>query len=203
MILPVFSSRSFRRTYNQVNSGLKNLHWRSILPLGNSEKPGNTSKLEPKGPYALLPNNECAICAENSSFSLSNLTGTSDTHAFSHPIPSSTEEAETNQEYSTGPPSHQITTPYITPCGHTYCYVCISERLMRCIDDGEDGWTCLRCTELVRSCERVQNRYDDSAHTSEGWASEMDDLTSFESDIDMSVDSEYERSSASTMSFDY
>ena len=90
MILPVFSSRSFRRTYNQVNSGLKNLHWRSILPLGNSEKPGNTSKLEQKGSYALLPNNECAICAENSSFSLSNLTGTSDTHAFSHPIPSST-----------------------------------------------------------------------------------------------------------------
>ena len=74
---------------------------------------------------------------------------------------------------------------------------------MRCIDDGEDGWTCLRCMELVRSCERVQNRYDDSTHTSEGWASEMDDLTSFESDIDMSVDSEYERSSASTMSFDY
>lgn len=68
---------------------------------------------------------------------------------------------DTSVETST--PTHPITSPYITSCLHTYCYLCISERLIRAVDEGGDGeegwWECLRCEEPVRSCERVEGVY--------------------------------------------
>lgn len=90
-------------------------------------------------------------------------------------------------------PLHGVTTPYQTSCGHTYCYYCISERVIRAVDDGEDGWECLRCAEVIRSCERWTVKADpEERKTSEGWDSDNDDLTSFSSG--MSLGSEPERS---------
>ncbi|KAF5093353.1 hypothetical protein D0Z00_004097 [Geotrichum galactomycetum] len=44
-----------------------------------------------------------------------------------------------------------ITNPYKTnECGHIYCYVCITTKILE--SDGE-GWNCLRCNELVKSAE--------------------------------------------------
>lgn len=44
-----------------------------------------------------------------------------------------------------------VTNPYkTTECGHIYCYVCITTKILE--SDGE-GWNCLRCNELVKSAE--------------------------------------------------
>ena len=43
-----------------------------------------------------------------------------------------------------------ITNPYETiPCACIYCFVCLAKRLEA--EEGE-GWTCLRCGELVKQC---------------------------------------------------
>ena len=43
-----------------------------------------------------------------------------------------------------------VTNPYETiPCGCIYCFVCIATRLEA--EEGE-GWTCLRCGEVVKEC---------------------------------------------------
>jgi peroxin-2 len=44
-----------------------------------------------------------------------------------------------------------ITNPYeAIPCGDVYCFVCITQRI-----EGEEGegWTCLRCGEVVKECK--------------------------------------------------
>jgi len=49
-----------------------------------------------------------------------------------------------------GSSSTDITNPYAAiPCGCLYCYVCLAQRLEA--EEGE-GWTCLRCGELVKEC---------------------------------------------------
>lgn len=54
------------------------------------------------------------------------------------------------------PPAHPIYSPYITSCGHIYCYHCVAERLIRTADEAEDdlGWECLRCGDNVKSADR-------------------------------------------------
>lgn len=43
-----------------------------------------------------------------------------------------------------------VTNPYETmTCGCVYCFVCVATRLEA--EEGE-GWTCLRCGEVVREC---------------------------------------------------
>ncbi|KAA8911171.1 hypothetical protein TRICI_003893 [Trichomonascus ciferrii] len=44
----------------------------------------------------------------------------------------------------------EVTSPYKADCGHVYCYVCIKSKLLE--NEGE-GWTCLRCGQLIRSIE--------------------------------------------------
>lgn len=44
-----------------------------------------------------------------------------------------------------------ITNPYeAIPCGCIYCFVCLAQRIEA--EEGE-GWTCLRCGEVVRECK--------------------------------------------------
>ncbi|KAI5293194.1 peroxisome assembly protein (Peroxin-2) [Ascosphaera acerosa] len=51
----------------------------------------------------------------------------------------------------TGSAQMDIVNPYeALPCGCIYCFVCIAQALEGA--DG-DGWTCLRCGELVRQCQ--------------------------------------------------
>lgn len=52
------------------------------------------------------------------------------------------------------PPTYPISTSYITSCGHVYCYVCISDRILRAADEGEKYWECLRCEERVTHANR-------------------------------------------------
>ncbi|EJD01396.1 uncharacterized protein FOMMEDRAFT_111183 [Fomitiporia mediterranea MF3/22] len=202
LFLPVFSSRAFRRTYNQLSSRFRNLTWSSILPSSSATLSQDPSqKPVDRGRFFSLSDDQCAICAERVSFGLSSLTsvGTStEANPFGAYLQSaaslpSSSSAEGNADHNVdGPPTHPITTPYRASCGHIYCYACLSEKLLRAVDDGEDGWSCLRCTELVRSCERVDAiLHDDSSRTSDGWEAD-EDIASFESDMDTSLDSEHD-----------
>lgn len=67
---------------------------------------------------------------------------------------SSNNGSDDNDIEEDGEPPYPITTPYLASCGHTYCYVCLAERMLRDADDGSRGWTCLRCAEEVRSADR-------------------------------------------------
>lgn len=45
----------------------------------------------------------------------------------------------------------EVTNPYkAVECSHIYCYVCIKSKLLE--NEGE-GWTCLRCGQLIKSIE--------------------------------------------------
>ncbi|KAJ1654965.1 peroxisome assembly protein (Peroxin-2) [Dispira simplex] len=49
------------------------------------------------------------------------------------------------------PKSYRIRVPYVTNCGHLYCYVCISTQLAL---DG-DSHNCLRCGQSVKAIQRL------------------------------------------------
>ncbi|OCB87555.1 hypothetical protein A7U60_g5461 [Sanghuangporus baumii] len=202
LFLPVFSSRAFRRIYNHVTSRMRNFNWSSIFHSSSASGSRGSSQVSSQtGKFFGLPENQCAICADNASFGLSSLPGasvSSESNTFAAYLESaatipSTSSAQPGAEgMEDVPPTYPITISYRASCGHIYCYVCLSERLLRAVDDGDDGWTCLRCLETVYSCERVDAICeDDTARTSEGWASEIDERASFESDMDMSLGSEH------------
>ena len=119
--------------------------------LSNSSQGMHRSFLRKRGKYEALPSDQCGICAENAAYTL-NLGYAAD--AFS--VASATEGVlETPREDEV--PPFPICIPYITSCGHVYCYHCIAERMMRTADEGlESGWECLRCAESVKSADRLE-----------------------------------------------
>lgn len=90
---------------------------------------------EKKGEFAFLPERTCAICYQDQNTA-------------------STEQeimATAASSGVVGSAQTDITNPYETiPCGCIYCFVCLATRI-----EGEDGegWTCLRCGELVKECK--------------------------------------------------
>jgi peroxin-2 len=77
-------------------------------------------------------------------------------------------------------PNYPINNPYKTTCGHVYCYVCISDRILRAADEGEKHWDCLRCDERITHASRYNRAgvragrsagSGDSAHVRRGWGS--------------------------------
>lgn len=97
------------------------------------------AELEKRGPLAHLPENTCAICYQDQN-------------------PINISEAEilgmnsgANGIGVTGSATTDIVNPYqVAPCGCIYCFVCIATKLEA--EEGE-GWTCLRCGELVKMCQ--------------------------------------------------
>ncbi|KAN0097471.1 Pex2 / Pex12 amino terminal region domain containing protein [Tylopilus felleus] len=167
--LPLINTRSVQRRVTRLISRL-------TLPaiLSNTPKGAPRSYLRKHGKYEALPEDQCAICAQNASYSLD----LSYTDALS--TVSATEGAlETTRDDEV--PRFPIYTPYITSCGHVYCYHCIAERMMRTADEGLDsGWECLRCAENVKSADRLEAEELAPAHS---------DITSdyeFSSDLDVS-----------------
>ena len=92
---------------------------------------------EAKGELAFLPERTCAICYKDQN-------------------PTSTSENEIMAVAGAsggvvGSAQTDVTNPYETiPCGCIYCFVCIATRLEA--EEGE-GWTCLRCGEVVKECK--------------------------------------------------
>jgi len=132
-----------------------------------------------RGKYWPLSEDQCAICAEDASFSITDPHHDIYTTA-AVSIPSSS--AEPNNE----PPRYPIQTPYISSCEHIYCYVCLSERMLRAADDGERGWECLRCENMVLSADRVEGGTSEEARSDDF---ELDGV-SLESEEFLSIASE-------------
>jgi peroxin-2 len=90
-----------------------------------------------QGELGHLPERTCAICYRDQ-----NPTATTETEVLA---------ASASSGGISGSSQTDITNPYETvPCGCIYCFVCIVQKL-----EGEEGqgWTCLRCGEVVKKCQ--------------------------------------------------
>ncbi|KAJ8590868.1 hypothetical protein M405DRAFT_895709 [Rhizopogon salebrosus TDB-379] len=143
-LLPLIKPRSLTRRFTSTLS--------SLLP---APSPTQQRRAPKRGKYYALPPEQCAICAENSSMdvNLGDAAGALASYTPAFPT-SSNNGSDDNDIEEDGEPPYPITTPYLASCGHTYCYVCLAERMLRDADDGSRGWTCLRCAEEVRSADR-------------------------------------------------
>jgi peroxin-2 len=56
---------------------------------------------------------------------------------------------------------HPIQTPYVTSCGHLFCYFCVSEKVLQAAEEGS-YWECLRCSQPVYNILREQAEAEDS-----------------------------------------
>lgn len=80
--------------------------------------------------YDQLPENQCAVCHDNSSSSDSGPIGQV-------------------RDYT-------VHNPYKADCGHVYCYYCIQSKLAIFGDE----WSCLRCGERVSTATKVINKVE-------------------------------------------
>ncbi|EGN93005.1 hypothetical protein SERLA73DRAFT_190126 [Serpula lacrymans var. lacrymans S7.3] len=174
-LLPLVSARSLQRRLSRLSSKLA---LSRFLP---SFSPTSLAREKPqkRGKYWTLSNDQCAICAENASFNLNlsdsanALTSLTTASPFSNTSDSSsTSQAAAEDEV----PPYPIYTPYITSCGHIYCYHCIAERMIRTADEGLDdlGWECLRCAENVRGADRWEAEVSISSRDSGSEGSDDD-----------------------------
>jgi peroxin-2 len=91
---------------------------------------------EKKGELAFLPERTCAICYRDQ-----NPTTTTESDAI----------AASASGGIVGSAQTDITNPYETvPCGCIYCFVCIVQKIEA--EEGQ-GWSCLRCGEVVKKCQ--------------------------------------------------
>ena len=174
-LLPLLPHRKLRRAagtaVNAVMHPLDTLY--TIIPSSASLALGLATaydddgqqkgvQLLKRGKFAHLPEDECAICYENAATTL-NIVGDIQ--------PQSTSDINPTSAARKGePPTHPLTTPYRTSCGHIYCYTCVAEKFLRAADEGGGPWECLRCGMPVLDAERfrVENMY---------WGTEGDDAS--------------------------
>jgi peroxin-2 len=128
---------------------------------GTSDTRENT--VERHGKYWSLSEDQCAICAENASSVLTEP---------GYEIYSSQETSVPSETDGTTAPRHPLHIPYLTNCGHKYCYSCISDLILRATDEGEEPWVCLRCEERVLTVDRAGNE-------------NVEDLASSRSDLEL------------------
>ncbi|KAJ6539487.1 Pex12 amino terminal region-domain-containing protein [Mycena capillaripes] len=174
-LLPLVSARSIRRRMVRIASLLTPTSL-FRLPRPTDAKSGPT-----RGKYWSLPRDQCAICAENASFSLNLAEPTNAFTTLTAPSLSHAASPEsTTPGTDTEPPLHPIHTPYVASCGDVYCYHCIAERIIRAADEDDDQkWECLRCGQRVESAERLVVEVDSGG--SEVSGSDYD----FSSDMDV------------------
>ncbi|KAF8195735.1 Pex12 amino terminal region-domain-containing protein [Mycena galopus ATCC 62051] len=150
-LLPLISARSIRRRLARAASLLTPA---SISSLFFPSRPSDAKSSTVRGKYWSLPQDQCAICAENASFSLNLSEPTNAFTTLAAPSLAHTSPESTTPGTDTEPPLHPIHTPYLASCGDVYCYHCIAERMMRAADE-EEKWECLRCGQRVESADRL------------------------------------------------
>ena len=93
----------------------------------------------PKGELGFLPERTCAICYADQT-----PTGGGGGGGEAEVL------AQTAGGGVIGSASTDVTNAYeALPCGHVFCFVCLAQKI-----EGEEGegWTCLRCGEVVKEC---------------------------------------------------
>ncbi|KAJ1308493.1 hypothetical protein OPQ81_004197 [Rhizoctonia solani] len=186
-LLPLIDTKALKRRLLQSSANLQPLsylpipsYFRPMLGL-NKDKVSNPDT-ERRGPYWSLPSSQCAICTEEAATTVVHMIAP--------------DASERNQELSASEkwmpeaaPTHPLNTPYITSCGHAYCYVCVADRVLRAADDGGGPWECLRCTAPVLRIHRADSDspgFDDDsrARTIASGSFDMDgsSLIDFDSD---------------------
>ncbi|VVT57716.1 uncharacterized protein SAPINGB_P005834 [Magnusiomyces paraingens] len=101
---------------------------------GSSSGSNDGSSSNQKGELYFLPEKTCAICYKDAE------------RAITATAMSSAGGGDSGGDGSGV--NTDITNPYeCVECGHVFCYVCLASRL---VEAEGDGWTCLRCGELVQ-----------------------------------------------------
>ncbi|EPS93545.1 hypothetical protein FOMPIDRAFT_1039052 [Fomitopsis schrenkii] len=175
-LLPLINTRALRRRLINALSSIPSPA--ALLPgpirsmAGLSVSPDKAEKQIRRGKYWALAPEQCAICAENASTNLSDPASALESRAamptYSTAAPTSS-DASTSAELSASPsddtpPAYPIHNPYVTSCGHVYCYYCVSEQVMRAAEErtgvgaGGRQWECLRCAAGVGGAERLEAR---------------------------------------------
>ncbi|KAF1846088.1 uncharacterized protein K460DRAFT_406310 [Cucurbitaria berberidis CBS 394.84] len=125
--------RILGRTWRKLRSSLLSL-------LGRGQKPSTDDEDEEAGKggeLGFLPERTCAICYRDQN-------------------PTTASEADIMASSAggggvVGSAATDITNPYeAMPCGCIYCFACLAQRIAN--EEGE-GWTCLRCGQVVRECK--------------------------------------------------
>lgn len=99
---------------------------------------GDIEDIKTRGELGFLPERTCAICYAD----LNPAVGAGGENEMM---------AATAGGGVVGSAQTDITNPYeAIPCGDIYCFVCLTQRIEA--EEGE-GWTCLRCGELVKECK--------------------------------------------------
>lgn len=122
--------RILSRTLRRLKTACLNLIGRKSTLSDDDEYEKNTGEL------GFLPERTCAICYRDQN-------------------PTSSSEADVLTQSAggggiVGSAATDITNPYEASCGCVYCFACIAQRIAN--EEGE-GWTCLRCGEVVKECK--------------------------------------------------
>ncbi|KAK8205517.1 peroxisome assembly protein (Peroxin-2) [Zalaria obscura] len=111
--------------------------WRKAKSLVKSRNEDEDEDIA-QGELGFLPERTCAICYRDQNPT----TGTSEAEILA---------ASGGSGGVIGSAQTDVTNPYETiPCGCVYCFVCLAQRIEA--EEGE-GWTCLRCGEVVKECK--------------------------------------------------
>ncbi|KAH7027640.1 Pex12 amino terminal region-domain-containing protein [Microdochium trichocladiopsis] len=132
-VLPLVGINRWRRWLSRTWRKTKEI----ISTAKTTTREGEDGAPEKQGELAFLPERTCAICYQDQNSAVSE----ADMLA----------AAAASGSGVVGSAQTDITNPYeAMPCGCIYCFVCLATRLER--EEGE-GWTCLRCGELVKECK--------------------------------------------------
>jgi peroxin-2 len=124
--------RILARSYRKLSTAFLALLGRKSTTSTSSE-----SDTKPTGELSFLPERTCAICYRDQN-------------------PTTASEADILASSAggggvVGSAATDITNPYeAMPCGCIYCFACIAQRIAN--EEGE-GWTCLRCGDVVKECK--------------------------------------------------
>jgi peroxin-2 len=135
--------RIMARLWRKAVANTKNFFWPSATANEGAEDEDRYGKKRTGGELGFLPERTCAIC-----------------YSDQNPIAGVGGEGQEALLGAVGggggggvvgSASTDITNPYeAMPCGDVYCFVCLAQKIEA--EEG-DGWTCLRCGELVLECK--------------------------------------------------